>query len=539
MNHLRRFLAALLCCLLIWTPVFALSAGGLSGKAQVAPDGSCQVELTVTLRLDSSMDGLTFPLESTATDIQLNGHSAPTAKREGKLQVSLPSMTAGQHTFVLHYKLPQVIQSSKSGTVLDLPLLSGFSLDVELLEFTVTLPGPITGRPVFHSGYYQENIRLTTTVTDNTLTGRTIQPLKDHETLRLELPVDGDLFHISGSRLLTGWDWAIVILMALAAIYFFLTMRHPISRLRYSYTAPEGITAGDVGCYLTGSGTDLGMMVLSWAQLGYLQLELDRRGRVLLHKRMDMGNERNAHEVRVFQALFARRPIVDATARNYARLYRKVALYSPARKLIYGEKAGDERIFRALCCAAGMCSMLQTANSRVIFMILLAPVALVLSFFIQSGCKAIPLRNKVPLVIAVGCGLLWILLGSLFGNLAAAVVMVCLQFLAGILVAFGGKRSQLGQRNQAQLLGLRHHMLTTEPHQMQQLQEKNPDYFYEMIPYAIALGVDRQFARRFGNRSSLPECLWLKNAPHMNTQQCAAKLRQIANILDKARYAKV
>ena len=56
--------------------------------------------------------------------------------------------------------------------------------------------------------------------------------------------------------------------------------------------------------------------------------------------------------------------------------------------------------------------------------------------------------------------------------------------------------------------------------------------------YAIALGVDRQFARRFGNRS-LPECLWLKNAPHMNPQQCAAKMRQIANILDRARYAQV
>lgn len=540
MRFLRVFTAALLCCLLIWVPALAQSSGGISGTAMVQTDGSCQVELTITIRLDSPQQGLTFPLEADATDVQLNGHDAPTTKREGKLQVALPDLTAGQHSFVLHYTLPLVIDSDKKGTYLDLPLLSGFGLDVEHLEFTLTMPGPIEARPVFQSGYYQENLRLHTDIHQNTLTASTMQPLKDHETLRLVLSVDGAQFHVQRQRLLSGWGWTILILSVLAAVYYFITMRFQIHRLRYSYTAPEGITAGDIGCCLTGVGTNLGMMVLSWAQLGYLQLELDRRGRVLLHKQMDMGNERNPHEVRIFQAMFARRTTVDATTRGYARLFRKVARYSPMRKQIYDEKSGNEQIFRALCCLIGMVGMLRMAsNSHTVWMVLLSPVALILSFCIQSGCKAIPLRDKLPLLLSLGCGFLWILLGSLFDNVAMAVFMVCVQLAAGILAAFGGKRSLVGQRNQAQLLGLRHHMLTTEPHQMQQLQQKNPDYFYEMIPFALAFGVDRQFAKRFGSRCSLPACLWLKNAPHMNPQQCAAKLRQIANILEKARYAKV
>ena len=540
MQSLRRFTAAIVCCLLIWLPAFALSAAtGVNGKAVVDEYGSCQVELTVTLRLDTTRDDLTFPLEASATDILLNGHPAPTEKREGKIQVRLPGMNAGQHSFVFSFRLPLVVSTTKEGTFLDLPLLSGFPLPVERLDFTVTLPQPITGRPTFHSGYYQENIRLHTQILENSLVCNTMEPLKDHETLRLVLPVDGQLFHLRENQLLSGWDWATLVLTALAAVYFLLTMRPHISRLRRSYTAPEGITAGDVGCCLTGSGTDLGMMVLSWAQLGYLQLELDRRGRVLLHKRMDMGNERNSHEVRIFQSLFARRSIVDATARNYARLFRKVTRYCPMRKQLYAEKAGDVRIFQGLCCLAGMCGMIQMTQGRVLWSILLAPVALMLSYVIQSGCKTIPLRDKLPLLISLGCCALWILLGLLFGNVGRAIGMALLQLVAGILSAFGGKRSQLGIHNQAQLLGLRHHMLTTEPHEMQQLQSKNPDYFYEMIPFALAFGVERQFARRFGSRSSLQECLWLKNAPHMNTQQCAAKLRQIANILGRARYTKV
>ena len=539
MQALRRFTAAIVCCLLIWIPVFALSAAtGVNGKAVVEEDGSCQVELTVTIRLESARDDLTFPLDASAADILLNGHPAPTAKQEGKLHVSLPPMTAGQQSFVFSYKLPQVIEKTKEGTFLELALLSGFGLTVERLDFTLTLPGPITGRPTFHSGYYQENIRLSTQILENTLVGNTMASLKDHETLSLQLQVDPDQFHIPRQRLLTGWDWATLVLFVLAGLFFGLTMLPKFSRLERSFTAPEGVTAGDVGCCLTGSGTDLGMMVLSWAQLGYLQLELDRRGRVLLHKGMDMGNERSGHEMRIFQAMFARRSIVDATARNYARLYRKVARNSPMRRQLYAEMAGDGRIFLGLCCLAGMCGMIQLTQGRLLWSILLAPVALILSFGIHTGCKYLPLRNKVPILVSLGCILLWILLGKLFGGTGRALWMVLLQLAAGILAAFGGKRSMVGIRNQAQLLGLGYHMLTTEPYEMQQLQEKNPDYFYEMLPYAIALGVDRQFARRFGNRS-LPECLWLKNAPHMNPQQCAAKMRQIANILDRARYAKV
>ena len=48
------------------------------------------------------------------------------------------------------------------------------------------------------------------------------------------------------------------------------------------------------GSRLTFTGADLTMMVFSWAQLGYLVIHLDDNGRVMLHKRMDMGNERSS-----------------------------------------------------------------------------------------------------------------------------------------------------------------------------------------------------------------------------------------------------
>lgn len=540
MKYIRFLAVALMCCLLLNIPVLALSrATDVLGNATVDADGSCLVELTITVQLDSAHANLTFPLPADAKEIRLGGQPAQAKLTDGKLQVQLPELPAGRHTFLVHYRLPAVVRTEKGRTFLSLPLLSSFPLDIDRVEFTVTLPGAITGRPVFFSGYNGENIRLDTSLTGNTLLASTQEQLKGYETLRLELDVEPEMFTVTGASLLSKWDWACLVLIVLAMVYFVLTLMPKFYVRSRSYTAPEGITAGEVGCCLTGSGTDLSMMVLSWAQLGYLQLELDRRGRLLLHKQMEMGNERSYHEGRIFQILFGRRATVDAASAHYARILRKVAGRSPLHKQLYMPRSGDMRIFRILCCGAGLCSGVQMLPGRPFLAFLMGLLALVLSFGLQAGGKCIPLRSKLPLLVALCCGGIWILLGNLTDAMGRAIMMVLFQFLVGLLSAYGGKRSQLGQRVLTQLMGLRHHMLTAHSIDLQQLQQKNPNYFYEMIPYALAMGIDRKFARRFDQKAALPECLWLRDAPKMNPQQCAAKLRQITEILDKARYRKV
>jgi uncharacterized protein (TIGR00730 family) len=56
---------------------------------------------------------------------------------------------------------------------LQLPILAGFAYPVQALEFTVTMPGPISVKPAFSSGYHQANIEkdLYCTVSGATITG--------------------------------------------------------------------------------------------------------------------------------------------------------------------------------------------------------------------------------------------------------------------------------------------------------------------------------------------------------------------------------
>ena len=61
---------------------------------------------------------------------------------------------------------------------------------------------------------------------------------------------------------------------------------------------------------------------------------------------------------------------------------------------------------------------------------------------------------------------------------------------------------------------------------------QNPNYYYDMAPSALALGVDRQFAARF-ETLRLPDCPWLvADVPLGNhALEWYPVLRQVTQIL--------
>ena len=69
--------------------------------------------------------------------------------------------------------------------------------------------------------------------------------------------------------------------------------------------------------------------------------------------------------------------------------------------------------------------------------------------------------------------------------------------------------------------------------ELQRLLKLNPNYFYELAPYALALGLDKTFARRFG-RLRMPECTYLIKGSNgqMTASEWAALLRQTVDKLN-------
>ena len=546
---MKRTLSVALLMVLLWTlalPALAVPrADAVMQNTVFETDGSCLVTVTLQLRIEDASANIEYPLPAGAADITIGSQQVQTRKAEGLLWVTLPISAPGNHTVQLHYRLSGLLSQKKTDTLVTLPILSGCHYPVEWLEFSVTFPDTLTAQPALESGYYQQNVDeiLEYSFDGKTLTGKTKVALKDRETLVMTVTVPKDYFHDAPRRFSTPdvWDLVMFLLIAVSVLYFLLTLMPKFPGRSRCFTPPEGITAGDVGTCLTGYGTDLTMLVLSWAQLGSILIELDRKNRVILHKRMDMGNERSSHEARWFNSLFGQRTMVDADSYHYAKLCRKLAAKSPLRGQLYDRRSGNPQIFRGMCVVVGIVAGLQmglgigdSAGIKTLLGMVFALLCGAFSYFIQAGGKCLPLREKTPLWTALGCGVVWIALGLLTRELHQALPMVIFQFAAGIGAAYGGKRSEMGLRYLSQIRGLRRHMTTTANFDMQQMLQQNSNYFYELAPFALALGVDRSFARRFG-KLPLPEESYLvcEHAREMTASKWAARLRKAADVLNQ------
>lgn len=524
MRRVVIFLSMIILCLSLTTNVSAApSASGIRLYGTAAADGSCQITLSVTLQLDQAQDQLKFPIPAGATGVTLNGSRARTQKSGDVLLVDLSRLlkgVTGSVSFSLQYTLQNVVTATDYGTQeLQLPLLSGFSFPVSQMEFSITLPGPVDAKPAFVSGYHQSNIEkdLTFFVNGATVSGITNKALKDHETLKMTLTVPKGMF-TQRHRVLfdsTVDDIGMIVCCILAALYWLLFLRCLPPRRENCATAPEGYSAGEMGTILTLKNADLSAMALSWAQLGYLLMESDHRGRIRLHKAMDMGNERSSFERQCFRILFKKGDIVDCAGYRYAQLVQKVSRMSPNLQPLVHRRSGNRKIFRGISALMGMFAGISLGLSIGSGALLQAPLAIVFgvaglfaAWHIQPWAGSLFSHNRYPLYLSLGIALLWLAVSLLTGQLLIGILFLLFQFAAGFFAFNGGRRTETGRQLLSQVLGLRRYLCRIPRASLQYICRNNPEYFFTMAPYAIALGVGRPFARRFGN-IILPPCPYL------------------------------
>ena len=555
---MKRVLTILVLCVvlvgLIAMPVSAEStASKVDTYCTVNSQGDCLVNMTVTLRLEALSAGMSFPLPASATNITLNGSAVQTTKTDSAIQVDISRVVSGitgEIPLNFNFTLPEAVQvvkvNDKRELQLSLQLLSGFSLPVERLDFVITMPqGEMPNLPKFTSIYRQESIGsdLNYTISSNQIIGSSKVTLNDHEGITMTMVVAQEMFPTVSTYIREGNPEIIPMLVCvgLAMVYWLIFLRtRPLIRKR-SVTPPEGITAGEMGCRLTLSGADLTMMVFSWAQLGYLLIQVDDKGRVLLRKRMDMGNERSAFENKIFRTLFGNRRVVEATGNGYANLSRKLLSVVPNERTMYRGVNGNMKIFRGLCCGAqifcGICvamNMTSIPALQVLLSIILGVFGAVSAWLIQDMAYRTHLRGKVPVYIGLVCIGLWVVLGILCGQVLISLCASLAQQLLGFFAAYGGRRSDLGRYTAGQVLGFRSYAKKLPREEIPRLLSNDPDYFFNLAPYALALGVIKPFARAFGRRK-IEQCPYLMTrvSGSRTAEQWAAILSQTADAMDE------
>ena len=237
---------------------------------------------------------------------------------------------------------------------------------------------------------------------------------------------------------------------------------------------------------------------------------------------------------------------MDATGYTYAKLVRKVQRIVPSERNMYRRNSGNVRIFRGLACVCqvfcGICvamNMTSVGVLQVLLSIILALFGIVSAWQIHEIAYRTHLRGKTRVYVGLVFMLIWILLGILCGQWIIPLCAVLGQFLMGYLAAYGGRRSDLGRHDAGQILGLRSYLKHISREDINRLMRTDPDYFFNMLPFALALGVIQPFAKNFG-QIKLSPCPYLvtRLQGKQTAEDWAEILADTADLMD-ARFRKM
>lgn len=549
---MRRMLALFVCIILFLVPIHAANAAPrVSTTAVVHENGTCSVTIEADIRLDDPARSLKFPLGTDIKSVTLNGSPAPLSQSEGITSVNLSHLDGklGLYSCTIVFEINSVVELDDNGKqIVTVPLLYGFPYPVEDMTFQITMPSRFDTVPTFYSGYHGQDIerQMSASISGSVIRGSVTQELKDSETLFMKLAAPAGMFPAGqtfGGSL--KYDaLAMGILAAAALLYWILRLGCLPHFAPRRATPTEGLCAGQVPTYLTRRPGDLPAMVLQWAQLGYLIIHLDDNGRVFLHKKMNMGNERTVFEQRCFRDLFGRKMMVDGSGYRFQRAADKAAALSRRQAGGYRNPLTSVTMFRFLSSLVGLFAGIAMGDTiatdhtwRIILMAGFGVVSALLSWIIVGNLDCLHTRGKAGLKLSLTAAALLLILSLFCNAIAYGAAAAIWSLLAGLLSAYGGKRTDNGLRIYSELLGLRRHMRKAGKGELRRILASNRNYYFELAPYALILGVDKIFAEKFGD-ARLPACTWLVSGIDVRTApEWYPQLREVYTAMHRERKA--
>ena len=178
---------------------------------------------------------------------------------------------------------------------------------------------------------------------------------------------------------------------------------------------------------------------------------------------------------------------------------------------------GSTRVYVAFFALAGVfagiglaVAWFQAGFSMILGCVVLSLFGAVSAFVISQGIACLFLHATDKKIWALLCAALWVLFGFLSGQIVLCAATVFLFCFAGFTGPYSRRRTPTGRQILSEVYGLRHHIRTL--HRKDRVAPDNPDYFYQLLPWALAFGSEDALAKAFKNHA-LPECTFLSAPP--------------------------
>ena len=254
-----------------------------------------------------------------------------------------------------------------------------------------------------------------------------------------------------------------------------------------------------------------------------------------------MGNERSDMEQICFRKLFGARQSVDASGARYGTLAGELAAKSMGVGELYHKRSGNPKVFRFLLTGVGLFAgggigavLGNGAALQWFLIVLMAALGGLSGYMILGWTDSGLLRSKRSWIGGVGLAAVWAGLALAAGIGPMGIVMALGLLIFGILYGWSGRRTEFGRYTAGQFLGLRHYLRGGDKAQLRRACELDPDYFFRMLPLAVALGADKAFAKAVG-REKLDRCPYLlqsNNQVPLTPLQWQERIRGLVSACD-------
>ena len=484
------------------------------------------------------------------TNISVPGHEFSVEKGPEEYNIrigSADSYVSGKTSYTISYtydvgadRLPDMDEFNHN-------LIGGqWDTAINSADFRIKMPKSFNAADVnCTSGAYgsTDNRTVEWTVDGNIISGRLLSPLSNYEGLTVALPLPegywqgAEKHRRPGSLLFTVLGYPIYALcIVLAFILWFRKGRDKKLFPSVEFEPPEGMNPSEIGYIVDGrvDAKDVTSLILYWADKGHLAIEEQTDGKGLLKKKKldliklsELGDDAEHYEKFVFRKLFSygggeRVSTSELTNKFYTTVGRaqediKKSFTEKPERRIFVKGGGGYTFLAGLLAAIPVALLLTEAfipiTGKGPLALLGLPFSLFLlipSLMIGSAITGQSSGGKGTIVFALIFGGFSLAFFAFFTISAAGIpfykylTAVGSTVITSIFVTIMSRRTEYGDRILEKVLGFREFIKTAEGDKLEMMFESNPDYFYNILPYAMVMGLSSKWSSHFDKLAVQP-----------------------------------
>ncbi|MGI6665163.1 MAG: DUF2207 family protein [Christensenellaceae bacterium] len=315
------------------------------------------------------------------------------------------------------------------------------------------------------------------------------------------------------------------ILIVLIALFLYLAF-HPAEPLvtPVAFYPPEGLNPAEAGYIIDGvaSGRDITSLIYYWAAKGYLSIELLENDDFILHKKGNLNETHPAYEHQMFAALWQYGAEEDqvSSAELTHSFYTEInqttrrlrSSFTGTRKL-RNTKTFLFSVLLGILFPVVMGIILISLSFAGFYpeVGILAGGAFTLSLVFVFSMQTVLQNNRYKALTAgnifsaifvalFALGSVYFFVSVYAGALLPlwSVLLIAIGLLLlSIFAPFLSRRTPFGHHVFGLLLGFRNFIKTAEKPQLEMLLNEDPEYYYNILPYAQVLGVSSIWQSKF------------------------------------------